>query len=134
MTEKRQIPPVERVKDDRTRSALSAIKERLEVLDNIRGSRETSALTVQDGIDVGLIQLDQRTGIITKREEDEQLSFQDQTLRSLINNIDLITTADVGAAPVAYSQVYADSQTTLINVNKAKINELIQNLRNGLFR
>lgn len=39
----------------------------------------------------------------------------------------VIVTADVGAAPVAYSQAYADQQTALINECKSKINSLINN-------
>ncbi len=39
----------------------------------------------------------------------------------------VIATADVGAAPVAYDQAYADQQTALINECKAKINSLINN-------
>lgn len=36
-----------------------------------------------------------------------------------------IVTADVGAAPVVYDQTYAQSQTDLINENKATINNLV---------
>ncbi len=36
-----------------------------------------------------------------------------------------ISTVDVGAAPVAYSQAYTQSQTNLINECKAKINSLV---------
>lgn len=39
----------------------------------------------------------------------------------------VIGTADVGAAPAAYDQAYADQQTALINECKAKINSLINN-------
>jgi hypothetical protein len=39
----------------------------------------------------------------------------------------VIATADVGAAPAAYDQAYADEQTDLINECKAKINSLINN-------
>ena len=41
-----------------------------------------------------------------------------------------VVLADVGAAPVAYSQAYAQSQTDLINDVKAKHNTLVVDLNN----
>jgi hypothetical protein len=43
-----------------------------------------------------------------------------------------VTIADVGAAPVAYSQTYADSQTALINDVKAKHNTLLTDVNNAI--
>ena len=40
-----------------------------------------------------------------------------------------ISTADVGAAGAAYSQVYANEQTAMINELKAKVNELLATLK-----
>lgn len=41
-----------------------------------------------------------------------------------------ISTADVGAAPVAYDQAYADEQTNLINECKSVINTLVTDVTN----
>ncbi len=57
-------------------------------------------------------------------------------LADLVANVSatttVIATADVGAAPAAYDQAYADQQTDLINECKAKINSLINNDVNDL--
>jgi hypothetical protein len=132
MSTKRQIPPVERVTDDNARFALSALKERLEDLDGIRGSQGTTAVTVQELVDTGLVGID-RNGSIFKREEDEQVPLKDQNLLTAETNIDPIVLADVGTAPVAYSDTYANQQTALLNECKRACNELIASLRNGQF-
>lgn len=43
-----------------------------------------------------------------------------------------ITTADIGAAPAAYDQVYTQSVTDLTNENKAAINQLASDLNDAI--
>lgn len=43
-----------------------------------------------------------------------------------------IATADIGAAPVAYSQAYAQEQTDLINEEKAVINTLVTDVTDAI--
>lgn len=52
--------------------------------------------------------------------------FLEQIYRRLsaAESVSSISTSDVGAAGAAYSQVYANQQTALINELKAKVNEL----------
>jgi hypothetical protein len=133
MANKRQIPPVERVTDDQARVALSALKERVEDMDGVRGGNMTTAVTKKDLVDAGLVEIDNR-GTLTKREEDEQVPFKDQSLKTLASNIDLIATANVGIAPGVYNQFYQQQQTDLLNECKAKINELIDAIRTGKFQ
>lgn len=46
-------------------------------------------------------------------------------LANLISDLTQITTPDIGLAPAAYDQNYAQSVTDLTNTNKAKINEIV---------
>lgn len=46
-------------------------------------------------------------------------------LAALVADLTQITTADIGAAPAAYDQVYTQLVTDLTNENKAKINEIV---------
>lgn len=133
MAKKRQIPPVERVEDDQARFALSALKERLEDMDGIRGEQGTTVTTKQDLVNAGLVEIDSQ-GILSKKIEDEQVAFKDQTLLSLESSLVAITTVDVGIAGGIYTAVYAQQQTDLINECKAKINEVIATIRVGLFK
>lgn len=132
MSTNREIPAVEAVKDDRARFALSAIKEQLETITGRRGTALDRGLTVRDLTQAGLIECDQR-GNVVKKEEDDQVAFKDQSLKTLETIITAIATADVGAAG-AYSIPYQNLQTDLLNECKAKLNELIAAIRNGKFQ
>ena len=133
MSNKRQIPPVETVVDPRARTALSAVKEQLETLGGIRGNNTDRALTVGDLVTAGLIQCDSK-GTVVKKEEDTQVKIQDQSLLDLESSIVAIATVDVGAAPALYLQAYAQSQTDLLNEIKAKVNEIIADIKTGKFK
>lgn len=133
MTRKRQIPPVERVTDPAARQALSAMAERLKDLDGITGPNGTSAATKQDLVDAGLVEID-KSGNLSKKAEDEQVPIKDQSLLSLESSLTPITTPDIAAAQVSYSQVQMQLVIDGVNENKAKINEAIAEIRTGLFK
>jgi hypothetical protein len=134
MSLNREIPPVEAVKDDRARFALSAIKEQLEGLTGRRGLDEDRAVTVKDLVAAGLIELDNR-GNVVRKDEDEQVDFKDQSLKTLETIIDIITTVDLPDPDIGiWSNAKQTAQNQLINEIKAKVNELIDSIRNGLFQ
>lgn len=134
MAKKRQIPPVERVRDDQARAALSAIKERLEDLDDIRGEKSTSALISQDLVDAGLIEIDKR-GTIIKKEEDEQVQFKNQDLLQVDDSVAKITTADLPDPELGpLTPAKATAQNQLINELKSTVNDIIDTLKTGQFQ
>lgn len=46
-------------------------------------------------------------------------------IAAVISDLVVISTADIAAAPALYDQTYTDTVATLVNENKAKINEIV---------